>query len=56
MQLESLHPGVTLEEVLNNMGFRPRIPETIKTTKEPTQEQVQAIRETIDPNHSLLRA
>lgn len=56
MQLESLHPGVTLEEVLDNMGFRPRIPETIKTTEEPTQEQVQAIRETIDPNHSLLRA
>ena len=56
MQLESLHPGVTLEEVLDNMGFRPRIPEKIVTTPEPTKEQVRVIRETIDPNHSLLRA
>ena len=56
MQLESLHPGVTLEEVLDNMGFRPRIPKKIATTPEPTKEQVRVIRETIDPNHSLLRA
>ncbi len=56
MQLESLHPGVTLEEVLDNMGFRPVIPEVIKTTEEPTEEQVKVIREVIDPNHSLLRA
>lgn len=56
MQLESLHPGVTLEEVLDHMGFRPRIPEKIATTMEPTKEQVRVIRESIDPNHSLLRA
>jgi Acyl CoA:acetate/3-ketoacid CoA transferase, beta subunit len=56
MQLESVHPGITLEEVLDNMGFRPVIPEVIKTTEEPTKEQVKAIREIIDPNHSLLRA
>lgn len=56
MQLESLHPGVTLEEVLDNMGFQPVIPEEIKTTEEPTEEQVRVIREIIDPNHSLLRA
>lgn len=56
MQLESIHPGVTLEEVLDNMGFCPIIPEEIKTTGEPTEEQVRVIREVIDPNHSLLRA
>lgn len=56
MQLESIHPGVTLEEVLDNMSFRPVVPEVVKTTEEPTEEQVKAIREVIDPNHSLLRA
>lgn len=56
MQLESIHPGITLEEVLDNMGFTPVIPEVIKTTEEPTKEQVKVIREIIDPNHSLLRA
>ena len=56
MQLESLHPGVTLEEVLDNMGFTPVIPETIATTVEPTDEQIRVIREEIDPNNELLRA
>lgn len=56
MQLESLHPGVSLEQVLDNMGFRPRVPEQIAATPEPTEEQIRIIRETIDPNQSLLRA
>ena len=56
MQLESLHPGVELQEVLDNMGFVPRIPDQIKVTEAPTEEQVQAIRTVIDPNNSLLRA
>ncbi|MGE4531059.1 MAG: CoA-transferase subunit beta [Acidithiobacillus sp.] len=56
MQLESLHPGVTLEEVLDNMGFRPLVPEKVPNTQEPTEEQIKIIRETIDPNNSLLRA
>lgn len=56
MQLESIHPGITLEEVLDNMDFQPVIPEVIKTTEEPTEEQVKVIRNVIDPNHSLLRA
>ena len=56
MQIESLHPGVTLEEVLDNMGFTPVIPEKIATTVEPTEEQIRIIREEIDPNNELLRA
>lgn len=56
MQIESLHPGVTLEEVLDNMSFRPLIPATIPETDAPTEEQVSLIREVIDPNRILLRA
>lgn len=56
MQLESVHPGVTLEEVLDLMGFRPRLPEAPCQTQLPTAEQVRLIREEIDPNHILLVA
>ena len=56
MQIESLHPGVTLEEVLDNMSFKPLIPENLATTPEPTDEQIRVIREEIDPNNELLRA
>lgn len=56
MQIESLHPGVTLEEVLDNMNFKPLIPETLATTPEPTDEQIRVIRQEIDPNNELLRA
>ena len=56
MQIESLHPGVKLEEVLDNMNFKPLIPDKIVETPAPTEEQVKLIRETIDPNKQLLRA
>jgi len=50
MKLESIHPGTTLEEVLDTMGFSPIIPEHVPTTTPPTPEQVRLIREEIDPN------
>ena len=56
MQLESLHPGVTLEEVLDLMSFRPLIPEAVKQTEPPTEEQVQLIRTAVDPHKVLLVA
>jgi glutaconate CoA-transferase subunit B len=56
MQLESLHPGVTLEEVLESMSFRPVLPKDIKKTEPPTPEQVRRIRQEIDPHHILLVA
>ncbi len=55
MRLLSLYPGVTLEEVLERMRFRPLIAETILETEPPTLNQVRLIREAIDPNHVLLR-
>lgn len=54
MQLESLHPNVTLEEVLDNMSFQPLIPDTIPETEPPTDEQIRLIRDVIDPNKILL--
>jgi len=47
--IESLHPGVTAEEVVENTGFELEVPADIPTTTEPTDEQVKLLRETIDP-------
>lgn len=56
MQVRSVHPGVTLDEVLASMSFRPAIPKELPTTEPPTTEQVRLIRQEIDPNRILLVA
>lgn len=49
MTLESIHPGNTLEDILDNMSFKPGIPSKIPFTEEPTKEQIRIIREELDP-------
>ena len=48
LQLVSLHPGITVEQVLENTGFEIHIPENIPTTTAPTEEQLEVIR-ALDP-------
>lgn len=48
MRLASLHPGVQLQEVLDNTGFELAIPEGVGTTPVPTPELVGVLRE-LDP-------
>jgi glutaconate CoA-transferase, subunit B len=56
MEILSIHAGVTLDDVLAEMSFRPLVPEHIPATEPPTAEQLRLIREAIDPNHILLVA
>ncbi|MHA1130474.1 MAG: hypothetical protein ACTSRC_21240 [Candidatus Helarchaeota archaeon] len=49
MKIESIHPGVTLEQVLDNTGFEPLIPKNILETPKPTKDQLRLLREKIDP-------
>jgi glutaconate CoA-transferase subunit B len=49
MRLASIHPGITQEDVLANMNFRPIVPDRVSTTELPTAEQIRLIREEIDP-------
>lgn len=49
VRLESIHPGITLEDVLANMSFEPILPDDLPVTEAPTAEQVRLIREEIDP-------
>lgn len=50
MMLLSVHPGVSVNEVLNNTCFDLRIPEKIDTTLPPTDEELKLLREEIDPS------
>jgi glutaconate CoA-transferase subunit B len=54
MRIRSLHPGVTVEEVVALMGFRPEMPEEIPVTAPPGAAEVDLIRKTIDPRRLLL--
>ena len=54
MMLISIHPGITLEDVLGTMGFSPVLPEQIPYTEPPTHEQVRIIREVIDPQRMYM--
>jgi len=51
MMLHSLHSGVTPEEVKANTGFQIDIPSDLKTTPIPTSEELDLLREVIDPKH-----
>lgn len=51
MKIDSLHPGVTPEEVRANTGFEIEIPNDLKTTPAPTSEELRLLREVIDPKH-----
>jgi len=49
MQLESIHPNTTLDDVLSNMSFEPIVPQNLPATVPPTAEEIRLIREEIDP-------
>lgn len=43
-RLRSLHPGVTLAELVGRTGFEFDIPEAVSTTPEPTAEELRVLR------------
>ena len=49
MRLESVHTGVTVEQVVENTGFDLVIPDRVPETGAPTEEELRLIREVIDP-------
>ena len=54
MELISIHPGNTLEDVLETMGFKPILPRVLPFTEPPTAEQLRLIREVIDPQRMYM--
>ncbi|KRA32748.1 MULTISPECIES: CoA-transferase subunit beta [unclassified Nocardioides] len=49
VRLLSVHPGVTVEEIVEATGFVLDIPADVPTTREPSLEELIIIREVLDP-------
>ncbi len=50
MRLRSVHPGVTVDDVLAATGFELRVDGDVPTSRLPTDDELHWIREIIDPN------
>ena len=49
LKLISLHPGVGVDEVMENSQFEIMLPDKIETSPEPTDEELRILRQEIDP-------
>ena len=49
MELRSIHPGATLDEVKSTIGWEIRTPANVPETPSPTGEELRLIREELDP-------
>jgi len=52
--LASVHPGVSVEEILENTGWTLRVAEDLVETKPPAEAELRVMRE-LDPNHFWTR-
>jgi acyl CoA:acetate/3-ketoacid CoA transferase beta subunit len=50
MRVTSLHPGVTLDEVMEKTGFALAVAEDLGETRDPTPDELRLIREELDPD------
>ncbi|WP_433087769.1 CoA-transferase subunit beta [Dactylosporangium sp. CA-052675] len=55
MRLVSVHPGVTVEEVVAATGFDLVVPAEVPQTREPAEDELRLIREVIDPKGARSR-
>lgn len=51
----SMHPGVTVEQLIENTGFPLEIPNPVPITAGPSKEELRLLREEIDPGRVYLR-
>lgn len=55
MQLESLYPGVTLEEVQSKVSFKLKVAsDKLPATKAPTEKELEILRKEIDPTGQVI--
>jgi glutaconate CoA-transferase subunit B len=54
MRLRTVHPGFSVDDVLEAMAFRPELPAEVPETPAPTEQELRLIRERIDPGRVLL--
>jgi acyl CoA:acetate/3-ketoacid CoA transferase beta subunit len=49
MRLRSVHPGVTVDEVVAATGFELVVPDDVPTSRQPTDDELHLLRTVIDP-------
>jgi hypothetical protein len=49
MRLKSVHPGVSVEDVVAATGFELVVPDDVPETRQPTDEELHIMREVLDP-------
>jgi acyl CoA:acetate/3-ketoacid CoA transferase beta subunit len=49
MRLRSVHPGVSVDEVVAATGFELVVPDDVPESREPTDDELRLLREVIDP-------
>ena len=54
MEVLSLHPGVTLEQVQANTGFELGIRAPLEVTQPPTDAELRILREEVDPHRYII--
>ena len=52
MRLASVHPGVTVDDVLAATGFALVVPDDVPDTRMPTAEELDLLRNVLDPRSS----
>ena len=50
MRLRSVHPGVTVDDIVAATGFELVVPSDVPETRAPTPDELELIREVIDPH------
>ena len=53
MRIHSIHPGASLQQVLDSTGFELIVPKSINQTEPPTENEILTIKTKIDLNGSL---
>jgi glutaconate CoA-transferase subunit B len=54
MRVDSLHPGVTREDVIANTGFELLFPDPLPLTPEPSDVELRILREEVDPQGLII--
>jgi glutaconate CoA-transferase subunit B len=55
MRVDSLHPGVRLDDVLASVAWEPKVAPALTTTPAPTDEELRLIRHELDPGGAYTR-
>jgi len=54
MQVESIHPGITKEQIIENTGFELLWPAELSASESPTAAELKTLRDKVDPYRYII--